>query len=382
MQPSSLGTPTLLALTRGTRLARITHVPRVHTWTRRSSRVLGSHPLAHCSSASRAPVVATRSPTVRVPVNSAAPRGPALTRVPAPSGAPSPFASFASDVRVRFAPPGRRGQQFPPSFWPFWGGAHLLSLSPTSAFPSTCARLTLRGAACGGEQCAGAAEWAAAVGGTVYYDRSARMNLIIGPNDRGHNFLPPHDGWTAGTPVSIIKWNLVRGGGAGEPLGVQAPSCDEGYNKSGPRPKVVEYGQQRYGISTRTSGKVQCCNTAGTVCIREDDNGCITGDAGRSSAHSVTWFEAVDLCNVRGMRLCTKEEVLSQLCCRKGCWYDSLLTWTSSTIPSRRTASAYRCPSTVNVSVSTVCAALPSDVQCWVTWADVCGASPPHEPPK
>eukprot|EP00662_Eupelagonemidae_sp_cell21_P056921 gene56921-biopygen27202 len=118
------------------------------------------------------------------------------------------------------------------------------------------------------------------------------------------------------------------------------------------------------------------------VCIREDDNGCITGDAGRSSAHSVTWFEAVDLCNVRGMRLCTKEEVLSQLCCRKGCWYDSLLTWTSSTIPSRRTASAYRCPSTVNVSVSTVCAALPSDVQCWVTWADVCGASPPHEPPK
>ena len=56
---------------------------------------------------------------------------------------------------------------------------------------------------------------------------------------------------------------------------------------------------------------------------------CISGD---SDAQKYTYFEAKAMCEAQSMRLCTREELLSDLaagCCGTGCWHDHAVVWTS-----------------------------------------------------
>ena len=46
--------------------------------------------------------------------------------------------------------------------------------------------------------------------------------------------------------------------------------------------------------------------------------------------HEASWTDAAAQCSAHGARLCTKEELLKDVCCRSGCGMDGLAVWTSS----------------------------------------------------
>jgi len=81
-------------------------------------------------------------------------------------------------------------------------------------------------------------------------------------------------------------------------------------------------------------GEVQCCLTAPRVQVCTRDY-CLSGD---KDAAKVTWYEADALCQSRGWRLCTREElnVLGSCgCCSRyqsvdNCGYDNELVWTKT----------------------------------------------------
>ena len=85
-------------------------------------------------------------------------------------------------------------------------------------------------------------------------------------------------------------------------------------------------------------GKVQCClNSPGLhVCTRD---GCLTGRDG--DAIRVNWYKAKSMCESRGWRLCSKEELnrkASSGCCGSAmagtnlCGYDEKLVWTNTNV--------------------------------------------------
>ena len=68
--------------------------------------------------------------------------------------------------------------------------------------------------------------------------------------------------------------------------------------------------------STTQTGGVRCCSYDGGSCESETI-GCLT----------VTFSEAQQTCSEFGMRLCTEEELLSNVCCTSGCGFDSDMVW-------------------------------------------------------
>ena len=81
-------------------------------------------------------------------------------------------------------------------------------------------------------------------------------------------------------------------------------------------------------------GEVQCCLTAPRVQVCTRDY-CLSGD---KDAAKTTWHEADALCQSRGWRLCTREELNvlgSSGCCSRlegidNCGYDNELVWTNT----------------------------------------------------
>ena len=60
---------------------------------------------------------------------------------------------------------------------------------------------------------------------------------------------------------------------------------------------------------------------------------CISGSA---DAQKYTYFEAKEMCEAQSMRLCTRDELLSESaagCCATGCWGDYAVVWTSDMQP-------------------------------------------------
>ena len=66
---------------------------------------------------------------------------------------------------------------------------------------------------------------------------------------------------------------------------------------------------------------VRCCSNDGTIC--KTQKGACPGDS--------TYSEAFEKCSDIGMRLCTKTELLREMCCKTGGWCDSHPVWTSTT---------------------------------------------------
>ena len=87
----------------------------------------------------------------------------------------------------------------------------------------------------------------------------------------------------------------------------------------------------RWGNPNNAEGEIHCCTDSG-ACTRMDGSGaCISGDA---DAQKYTYFEAKEICEAQSMRLCTREELLSDSaagCCGTGCWHDYAVVWTSDT---------------------------------------------------
>ena len=66
---------------------------------------------------------------------------------------------------------------------------------------------------------------------------------------------------------------------------------------------------------------------AGVRCCSMDGSQCNT--PGKCPGNS-TYYDAVDKCAAIGMRLCTKDELLSDFCCGKGGGCDTHAVWTST----------------------------------------------------
>lgn len=80
-------------------------------------------------------------------------------------------------------------------------------------------------------------------------------------------------------------------------------------------------------------GKTQCCSGKTNECVRKGAGVCFTGS--NDTELYVTHPEALMTCDAVGMRLCTKEEVLSSesmSCCYAGCALNNFLVWTSTTM--------------------------------------------------
>ena len=69
-------------------------------------------------------------------------------------------------------------------------------------------------------------------------------------------------------------------------------------------------------ISTTQTGAVRCCSFDGASCASETPN-CSTQ----------TFSNAKQECSEFGMRLCTEEELASNICCGTGCDFDFGLVW-------------------------------------------------------
>ena len=64
-------------------------------------------------------------------------------------------------------------------------------------------------------------------------------------------------------------------------------------------------------ISSTQSGAVRCCSFDGGSCKSKIPD-CST----------LTFSNAEEKCSIFGMRLCTKEELASNICCGTGCEFD------------------------------------------------------------
>eukprot|EP01051_Picozoa_sp_SAG22_P004210 SAG22_NODE_220_length_14862_cov_73.769424_1_plen_1257_part_10 len=106
----------------------------------------------------------------------------------------------------------------------------------------------------------------------------------------------------------------------------------------------VNNRQEAYvSAPTESVGEVQCCGNSWSdangvqaegTCQRMNilsDFQCISGN---NDASKFTYYEAESMCAAQGMRLCTKQETLSESaagCCGTGCQYDNVHVWTSTT---------------------------------------------------
>ena len=69
-------------------------------------------------------------------------------------------------------------------------------------------------------------------------------------------------------------------------------------------------------ISTTQTGAVRCCSIDGASCKSEIPD-CLT----------LTFSEAQQKCVKVGMRLCSIQELSSNICCGTGCLFDEKLVW-------------------------------------------------------
>lgn len=74
---------------------------------------------------------------------------------------------------------------------------------------------------------------------------------------------------------------------------------------------------------------VSCCDSTGSVGARPD-----------CDAHPATYAEAVEVCSDSGYRLCTLDEMLSEVTLRTGCGYDVAYNWVSDECTSSSSAAA------------------------------------------
>ena len=70
---------------------------------------------------------------------------------------------------------------------------------------------------------------------------------------------------------------------------------------------------------------IRCCTTDGKDCETPDD----------CPFNNVMYDNAASQCAERGQRLCTKSELLSEICCKSGGNCDDYAVWTSTKEPGR-----------------------------------------------
>ena len=68
---------------------------------------------------------------------------------------------------------------------------------------------------------------------------------------------------------------------------------------------------------------IRCCSVDGTECTT------VTANC-KEPTYATTYDDAVSQCESQGLRLCTKNELLTDVCCGTGGGCDSYAIWTST----------------------------------------------------
>ena len=102
------------------------------------------------------------------------------------------------------------------------------------------------------------------------------------------------------------------------PYDVCAYYVDDGCHSEGSTPDDIAGFYQ----SETSTGFVRCCS--------DDATSCSTISNCRDPSDLVTYAEAATKCAAKGQRLCTKDELLSDVCCGTGKKCDSYGVWTST----------------------------------------------------
>ena len=63
-----------------------------------------------------------------------------------------------------------------------------------------------------------------------------------------------------------------------------------------------------------------CCDMSGSMCVSPDP-----------CKMESTYLEAVYICSGMGLRLCSENDNIEEVCCNAGCGVDSKLMWISDT---------------------------------------------------
>ena len=82
-------------------------------------------------------------------------------------------------------------------------------------------------------------------------------------------------------------------------------------------PRISGWHDSTDIFSTAQRGAVRCCSFDGGSCTSKLNTHCLT----------LTFSIAEWKCSKLGMRLCTEEELASNICCYTGCGFDKELVW-------------------------------------------------------
>ena len=96
---------------------------------------------------------------------------------------------------------------------------------------------------------------------------------------------------------------------------------DDGCHTEGSNKNNKDDYAATYELPSFKAG-VRCCSTNGTTC---DTFGTCPGQS--------TYCDAVNECEAKNMRVCTKDELLSEICCNTGGNCDNHPVWTSTLEP-------------------------------------------------
>lgn len=76
--------------------------------------------------------------------------------------------------------------------------------------------------------------------------------------------------------------------------------------------------------SEADTASVRCCSMAGDACETSSLEG------GCPALLERTFAEAQEVCSTRGMRLCSRSEMDSNICCNSGCWFNHHSVWVTT----------------------------------------------------
>ena len=95
----------------------------------------------------------------------------------------------------------------------------------------------------------------------------------------------------------------------------------------------IARGREKVGSFKETSylAGVRCCSADGSECVTPPDLKC--------PDDNMSFDRANQKCVFLGMRLCTKDQLLSGVCCRSGGFCDHHEVWTSTPDPGKKSFS-------------------------------------------
>ena len=119
--------------------------------------------------------------------------------------------------------------------------------------------------------------------------------------------------------ISLVGLFIIAGSVLGEDSSGNLYYVDDGCHSEKRTPDdVIGY----YEDESSVAAYVRCCSDDGTTC--DTFSNCNRGN------QLVAYADAEQKCIDNGMRLCTKDELLSDICCGTGGNCDSRAVWTST----------------------------------------------------